>query len=490
VAYPGSSARFVLASNRGPVSFVGSSESGEFKRGAGGLAGALDPVARRLQAEALWVAAATSEADRRAVAAGGAARLREALGYPVRMLDIEPSVYSRYYDDISNRMLWFANHDLWDELGGARFAPEEVAAWDEAYLPVNATFAREIDAAASEDALVLLQDYHLAIAPRLLREKPASRTILHFTHSSFSHAGLMQLPERIARGLVDGMLGADLIGFHTRLWAREFLAACEGFGIPVDRHEGFAGAGDRQVWVRAYPIPIDAEGLRKRAREDAARSWARRLRRSDEELLVVRADRAEPSKNILRGFQAWSRLLDRRPDLRKRARFVACVYPSRQSMAEYRAYAEKIRESATGVEARHPGSLELYLEDDFDRSLGALTTYDAVLVNSIMDGMNLVSKEGPALNERSGAVVLSRRAGSFEELEEGCIEIEDPLDVEATTRAIERALDLSRDERAARAHLLAKKVGSRHPEDWINAQLEDLEAIRLKGAPASPAATS
>jgi trehalose 6-phosphate synthase len=485
---PGSRARIVLASNRGPVSFTGERE--EFKRGAGGLAGALDPVARRLGGEATWVAAATSQAERDAVTSGAAARLEETLGYPVRLLAVDPSIYSRYYDVISNRMLWFANHDLWDELNGADFAPEEVTAWEDAYVPVNETFAREIDAAASQEALVLLQDYHLAAAPGVLRKKEARRTILHFTHTSFSRAGLMRLPRRIARGVVDGMLGADLLGFHTAAWVEEFLACCEGFGIPVDRKEGSVAAGDRRLWVRAYPISVDVEGLKARAQQDAAASWARRLRRDDEELLLVRADRAEPSKNILRGFQAWSRLLDRRSDLRKRARFVACIYPSRQSMDEYRTYGERIRETGARIEARHPGSLELHFEDDFDRSLAALTTYDALLVNSIRDGMNLVSKEGPALNTRNGAVVLSKGAGSFEELADACVPIEDSLDVEETARAIERALDLSPDERARRAGLLKSKVESKRLEDWIGAQLKDLDAIRLQGAPLSADTTS
>ena len=245
----------------------------------------------------------------------------------------------------------------------------------------------------------------------------------------------------------------------------------------------------RTVRANTYPIGVNPDHLSQIAAVPSVKVIRAELKRwLGDRKLVLRVDRTELSKNILRGFEAWSWLLDRRADLRKHARFIACVYPSRQSMTEYRAYAQRIRESAAGVEARHPGSLELHVEDDFDRSLGALTTYDVLLVNSIMDGMNLVSKEGPAVNERGGAVVLSGRAGSFEELAEACIQIEDPLDVEQTARALERALDLPPDERAARARLLEKKVESRHPDDWIDAQLEDLEAIRMKGTPASAAA--
>ncbi|MGH2748947.1 MAG: alpha,alpha-trehalose-phosphate synthase (UDP-forming) [Actinomycetota bacterium] len=475
----------VLASNRGPVSFVRTSEGFEIVRGAGGLAGALDPVARRLGADAVWIAAATSDADRAALRAGAADGLENQLGYPVYLLDIDEDTYARYYDEVSNRMLWFANHCLWDELDIPPFGEKEAAAWRDAYVPVNERFAAAILETADPGSVVLLQDYHLSVAPGVLRQARPEQQIFHFTHSSFCAAGLERLPESMATGVVEGMLGADLVGFHTRAWAEEFLTACEMLGHRVNREEGRVDRGERTTWVRSYPISVDAGELRKRAAAIAAQSWVDRFSASAE-ILIVRADRTEPSKNILRGFEAFGTLLDRREDLQGKTRFIACLYPSRQSMGEYRSYADLIERTAAEINSRHPGSIDLYMEDDFDRTLGALRVYDLLLVNSIMDGMNLVSKEGSVINERAGVIVLSTRAGSYEELGDQVFEIADPLDVEETAAAMESALALSPAERTSRAEELRARVEGRTPEDWIETQLDDLVALREKGEPVTP----
>ncbi len=485
--------KVALVSNRGPVTFTETSEGFERKRGAGGLAGALDPVARRLGQKAVWVAAATSDADRKAIAAGEVERLNDLLGYPVHMLDIEPGRYSRYYDVVSNRMLWFANHCLWDELAIRDFGEDELAAWDEAYEPVNERFARAAADHADPESVVLFQDYHLATAPLYLRKLHPRQTIFHFTHSSFCGPdGLERLPRPLPRRVIEGMLGADLVGFHVPDWANNFMACCERIGARVDRSSGCVEHEGRRSWIRTYPIPIDPQGLRERAQRDTALLWRDRFLSGwthggpAEGRLIVRADRTEPSKNIIRGFEAFGRLLDRRPDLAATTRFIACLYPSRQSMPEYRRYSERIEEVVDEVKARHPGSIQLFLQDDFDRTLAALRIYDVLLVNPIMDGMNLVSKEGPTLNEASGVLVLSRGAGSFDELGEHAVEIDDALDVEATADALERALEMDPAEKATRAEALRRAAAARQPADWIDAQLEDLGAIQGGRPPATP----
>ena len=467
-----------MVSNRGPVSFVERNGDYEMTRGAGGMAGALDPVARSLADEAVWIATATSEDDRKAIAAGAADRLSTELGYPLRLLEIDPETYSRYYDGVSNRMLWFASHCLWDELEIKDFGREELDAWRNAYGPVNRRFAQAIADVSRPSSLVLVQDYHLTLTPGFLREQRPDQTILHFTHSSFcGPEGLERIPAPIPRQVIEGMLGADLVGFHVAPWVHGFLDCCERIGLEVDRKEGKVVHRGRASWVREYPIPIEAEELKERAQDASARRWAERFA-SFNGALVARADRAEPSKNIVRGFEAFGALLDRRPSLRNDVRFVACVYPSRQSMPEYRRYTERITDAVQRVNERHPGSIELYLEDDYDRTLGALAVYDVLLVNPLMDGMNLVSKEGPTVNERSGVLVLSRGAGSYEELGEHAITIDDARDVDATADALERALQLPRAERERRWRQLSAVATARRPADWIDAQLEDLEAIQ------------
>jgi trehalose 6-phosphate synthase len=475
----------VLVSNRGPISFVEAGEGFETKRGAGGLAGALDPVARRLGDHATWIAAATSETDRKALAAGAADGLAEQLGYAVYLLDFDPRTYADYYDVVSNRMLWFANHCLWDELDIHDFGSGELDAWTSAYEPVNAHFARVTAEVADPDALVLFQDYHLATAPGHLRELRPRQTIFHFTHSSFCGPdGLDPLPDSVARAVVEGMLGADLVGFHVPAWAAGFLAACEQIGAAVDRAEGRVELGGRTSWVRTYPIPIDAGELRDRVNGSAVREWMERLRPRDGGRLLVRADRLEPSKNIVRGFEAFGLYKDEHPEAAD-VHFVACLYPSRQSMPEYRAYGERVEAAARRVNERHPGAIDLYTEDDFDRTLAALSLYDVLIVNPLMDGMNLVAKEGPALNQRAGLLVLSRGAGSFDELGDASITLDDPTDVKTTADALHTAFSMDGDRRQTLARRLKKMATDHAPEAWINAQLEDLAAIRDHGRPLS-----
>lgn len=479
----------VLVSNRGPVSFHDTGAGFEKKRGAGGLAGALDPVARRLGDDAVWIAAATTASDRQALHSGEADGLAELLGYPVYLLDIDEEMYSRYYNVVSNRMLWFANHCLWDELDVHSFGDDEIDAWHAAYEPVNRRFADAVCEVAEPSSLVLFQDYHLSTAPGHLRAKRPDQLIFHFTHSSFCKArGLDELPRPIPQQVIHGMLGSDLLGFHVAQWVHGFLDCAARAGAKVDRSRGRVEHAGRTSWVREYPITVDGNDLTTRARKDPAEGWARRFAaEAGSGPLVVRADRTEPSKNIIRGFEAFGMVLDRRPDLSDKAHFVACIYPSRQDMKEYRSYTEGIKKAVDDVNERHPGSIDLYLKDDFDRTLGAYRVYDVLLVNSLMDGMNLVSKEGPIVNERDGVLVLSTGAGSFEEMGEHSVRIDDPLDVAQTAAALEEAMDMDGASRARLAEGARAAATRNKPEHWIDSQLEDLVAIRDSGEPSSPA---
>jgi trehalose 6-phosphate synthase len=435
---------------------------------------------------AYWVAAAISDADRRAAATAAVDKVSDELGYGLQLLTFDPDVYDAYYNEVSNRMLWYANHCLWEEVGVGRdsLSPE---AWDFAYDPVNQRFAEEVAAHVTPGALILFQDYHLATAPGHLRRLQPDALIAHFTHSSFcGRRGMAVLPEKIRTGVIEGMLGADLLGFHVGSWVEGFFGCCEDAGATVDRRDGTIEHDGRRTWVRAYPIPIDAADLEQRAKGEHVTDWARRFRAwAGDRILLVRADRAEPSKNIVRGFEAFGLLLDRRPELEGRARFAACVYPSRQQVEEYRSYVERIRSAAAAVNDRHPGTIELYMNDDFDRTLGAYREYDILLVNPLMDGMNLVAKEGPALNQRDGVLVLTEGAGSYAELGEHAIDIHDPLDVSSTADALGAAIDLPDDQRVARARKLAEIARSSKPGDWIEAQIDDLAAIGRGLTPAS-----
>jgi trehalose 6-phosphate synthase len=473
--------RPVVASNRGPVTFV-PDEAGRPvpRRGVGGLVSALTGALQRTGG--LWVAAAMSDLDRE-LALRGRFDL-SALGWTfgLRSLVFDPETYDRFYNGVSNRVLWFLHHYLWDVPRAPSFGPEERRAW-EAYREVNRGFARALAEEGDEGTVFLVQDYHLALVPALLRELLPRAPVAYFSHVPFADPTYLRvLPTAVRRELLDGMLGADAVGFHTRAWARNFLLACEAEGARVDRRARAVAREGRRVRVRAHPLGVDVEGLREAAASEEARAALAELEawRGDARL-VLRVDRAELSKNVLRGFQAYELFLRLHPEWRGRVRFLALLNPSRQGLAEYAAYVERCLAEAERLN-RELGSsdwqpLEVSLRDDFPRAMAAYQLYDVLLVNPVFDGMNLVAKEGPVLNRRDGVLVLSENAGAFAEVGRYAVRV-NPFDVLETAEAIAAALEMGRGERARRARALRRAV-ERNPVDrWVEAQLRDLEGAR------------
>ncbi len=466
----------VLASNRGPVTFTQHDGVIDHKRGAVGLSGALHPVARDLGDRAVWICAATSPVDRIAMTSGTVDEVRGDLGYKLELLDLDPETYRTYYDDVSNRMLWFALHGLSEEVGVQEHMSEPLKAWRDAYVPVNEAFAEAICRSAAPNARVLVQDYHLSLVPRLVRESRPDVRILHFTHSAFSDVGLGVLPEEIRLDFVSGLAASDIVGFHVPAWCQGFLNSAGSIG-DVDLRAGTVSSGGRQAWVRSYPIQIDCPGLWQRSLRPAVGKWMEKFSALEAPFLLGRADRLEPSKNIALGFEAFGLLLDRHPEMSTEVGFVACCYPSRADMPEYQAYRDDVVAAAAAVNDRHPDSVTLYLDDDYDRSIGLLAVADALIVNPRMDGMNLVSKEAVCTSRDGLALVLSRRAGSFDELGDGSIAIEDPSSLEETCAALERAITMDPAERQERTSAMRERLGPRTPSGWIHAQMDDLEKV-------------
>jgi trehalose 6-phosphate synthase len=475
--------RVLVASNRGPVRFE--EEDGELvaKRGAGGLVSALAPAIQ--ETGGLWVASAMGPQDARRAAEVPDGRMEILLDdakYRLRLLTFDPDTYEHAYNTISNRLLWFLHHYLWDLPRSPSLVEETAEAW-EAYRSYNRTYAEALaDEVGSEVADVLIQDYHLMLAPAELREKAPTARIAYFHHIPFSGPDYARLlPRSLREQLLAGVLGADVVGFQSERWAENFLATCrliEGAVVPPRRR--WVRWQGRQVRVGVYPISIDAQSLR----EAAGGPEVRRRRRGIEawrrdRALVLRVDRAELSKNVLRGFQAFGDFLRRHPEWRRRVVFLALLQPSRRSIPEYRAYTEECLAAAERINAeyREPGwtPIETRVADDHEEALAAYGLYDVLLVNSLIDGMNLVAKEGPVINRRHGTLILSRNAGAFHELGDHALPV-DPIDVAATARAIHQALEMPAEERARRARALRRAAAAVTPAQWATRQLTDLEA--------------
>jgi trehalose 6-phosphate synthase len=474
--------RILVASNRGPVSFAVEEGALVARRGPGGLVSALAPVVQ--ETDGLWVASAMDEADRQKASEGPRLDVRiDDARYRMRLLSLETETFDRFYNQVSNRLLWFLHHYLWDLPRVPSLTEEDRTSW-EAYRQVNLAFAEALaEEAGGGEADALVQDYHLSLVPAMLRERAPATSIAHFHHVPFAAADYLRLlPREVREELLTGLLGADLLGFHTERWAENFLGACrllEGADV-LWRRRAVKWQG-RVVRVGVYPIAIDATQLRVAAAGPAARRRRRDLRtwRGDRALLL-RVDRSELSKNILRGFQAYEAFLRARRDWRERVVFLALLQPSRRAVAEYREYSEECRREAErinadlGTEAWTP--IEVRMNDDYDGVLAAYGLYDALLVNPVFDGMNLVAKEGPLLNRAGGALILSRTAGAHAELGHAAIGI-DPVDVAGTAEAIAEALEMPREERAVRAAKLRRVAAARTPKQWAGRQLRDLDRI-------------
>ncbi|HEX2051938.1 MAG TPA: trehalose-6-phosphate synthase [Actinomycetota bacterium] len=470
----------VLASNRGPFSFR-PSPTGilEAHEGVGAVAEALATVAHDRAGRTTWVACPVSEHDYTAVANGTAAVSARALPYEaVHVLPERPALHG-YYDGMSNGILWPACHDLWDDLG------LEVGDWDgnlRAYDDVNRLFADALARHSSAAAVVSLHDYHVLRVARHLRRLQPDRRVGLFLHVPWRARGFSRLPERLVRAVVDGMLGADVVGFQTTDWIDEFLETCETLGYEVDAERRSVRADrDRWSWMKAYPVALEPAKVERLARTPHAERWAAEIDGGVSRPLIARVDRIEPSKNQIRGFEAFE-VLERGGGF-EHATFVACLIPRRAEIPAYRRYRAALEARAEAINRARPGAVRLYVGEDRERALALLRLHDVLLVNSVADGMNLVAKEGALLNENDGALVVSSTVGAARELGEGAIVIDDPRDVQATAQALGRALSLPSGERARRAALLRRHVARDSPAAWFRDQVEDLLHVRDHGRP-------
>jgi trehalose 6-phosphate synthase len=446
----------VLVSNRGPVSFR--SENGELvaKRGAGGLVSGLAPLV--MNTDTTWIAAAMSDADR-AVSAQG---LIEAEGFRMRMLDLDPNLYRMSYDVICNATLWFVHHHLYELARRPRFDQRWHQAWD-AYRAINVEFAKVVVDDAPENAVVLVQDYHLALLAPFIRANRRDLRTVHFTHTPWAEPDLLRvLPDDVVGVLLEAMTAHDACGFHTARWARAFDRCCEE--IIGDAPRTFVA-----------PLATDPDDIRETAASDAC---TRELDELDAALhgrrLITRVDRIELSKNLLRGFHAFDELLERYPEWRGTVVFGAFVYPSREGLPEYLAYRSEVETLVARINERWRTDdwqpILLDTSDNYARSVAALRRYDVLLVNPIRDGLNLVATEGPLVNDHDGVVVLSPEAGAWAELGGEALRA-NPFDQSGTADALHRALSMDRAERALHAAAMRALAERRTPADWLHDQL-------------------
>jgi len=453
----------LVVSNRGPFRFTADADGGFTPLpGGGGLSSALRPLLGDADMDAHWIAAAVGDDDRAAVRAGAV----HAPDLDLVLLDLDPDLARLHYDVVSNQILWFLHHGMFDLVRQPTFDHTFREAWD-AYVAVNRAFADAVAERAAPGEAVLVQDYQLTLVPGMVTEARPDLRVGFFTHTPFGGPNSIRvLPTEVAEALLRSMHAVPC-GFHTERWARAYTASAREILGP--------GATPRAYAASLGP---DRDHLAEVAASDAARAALAELDGAiRDRRMILRIDRVEPSKNIVRGFAAFDRLLERHPEWRTNVVFVALLNPSRGSLPEYVAYGNEVVDAAAAVNARWGTAdwqpVVLDTRDDFAGSIAALERYDVLFVNPIKDGLNLVAKEGPLCNTRDGVVCLSPEAGAFDELRDGVLAAH-PYDVEQNADALHTALSMPADERTARAVGLRELAGARTPRAWLDDQLAAL----------------
>jgi trehalose 6-phosphate synthase len=476
--------RIILVSNRGPVQYGREDGERTASRGAGGLVTALSGLGRHLQ-DGVWVCAAMSDEDVVVASESPGGLCPPELGdddLRVRMVALDPAAQDDFYTVISNPLLWFVQHYLYDLKSGPNITRREIDAFEHGYAAVNRRFAEvvveEVEAAGGK-AVVMLHDYHFYLLPAEVRRYCPDVVLHHFVHIPWPGPDAWRvLPPPMRDALFHGLLGNDVIGFHTERYARNFLLGCqELLHLPVDMSAKEVVVDGRVVRARWYPISIDPETFEAMAESPEVLEQERDLAARRRDHLLLRVDRTDPSKNIVRGFLAYDILLQEHPELAGRITFMALLQPSRQDVPEYAAYLERIKATVDEVNSKHGNPrwqpIELHLEDNMDLAVAAYKQFDVLMVNAMFDGMNLVAKESIVVNRREGVLALSENTGAHEELGAFAVTLH-PFDLQQQADAIYDALTMPVEERRDRRNACVKVVRQNDVAKWLEMQLADI----------------
>jgi trehalose 6-phosphate synthase len=398
---------------------------------------------------------------------------------------LDRAVYDQAYTVIANPLLWFLQHQMWNLPERPVIDAGIMRAWDRGYVAVNDGFAAAVIRNAGRDRRprIMLHDYHLYLAAQPIRRARPGAILSHFTHIPWPPSSIWQTIAPVIREtILTGLLANDVVGMQTERYAHNFLRSVESFlpDAEIDWDARQVRRGRRTTHVRHYPISIDVEHTRRVAGSAGARRRAAELLARAGRRVIVRVDRMEPSKNILRGFLAYEAMLQRHPRLRREVSFLAFLVPSRTALREYASYARKVQDVVDRINARFGRSdwrpVQIFYENDYAQGLAAMSIADVVLVNPLIDGMNLVAKEAVVVSERDAALVLSETAGAYDQMASGSLAVA-PADIVGTADALHRALDMPADERRRRLAALRRGVEREDITWWLRRQFEDLSTL-------------
>jgi trehalose 6-phosphate synthase len=478
----------ILVSNRGPVEHQMTSDGRpEARRGSGSVVTAFNSLVQKF--EFTWVASAMSEGDRVVSENGQGLHIKSPLpGHQInlRYVVTPRRVYHKYYNILCNPLLWFLQHYMWNPPYNPNVDAAVHDAWESGYIPVNQAFANAViaEAQALEQApIVIGHDYHLYLMPEFVRQGVPEAVIQHFVHIPWPTPQYWHMiPDYIIRRICESLCATDLLGFQTIGDVRCFLDTVEEFvpDVTVDRTSHTVARNGRTTSVKVYPISINVEEVRRIANSPRALGYENRLSADTGDVTIVRIDRAEPNKNIVRGFRAYELMLTRYPELKGRVKFLAFLVPSRTHIRQYQRYMDEIQQVIQQINNNHGTDdwqpIVPFIENNYTQAIAGMKLYDVLLVNTIIEGMNLVAKEGPVVNNRYGVLVLSHSSGVYHQLADGAISVS-PTDIEGTMEALHQAITMSAKDRKDRAARMLNSVCREDINHWLYQQMHDISGI-------------
>lgn len=477
----------IVVSNRGPVEFYKSNSNIKMKRGAGGLVSTLLPLMESLNG--VWIASAMTPGD-----------VEVAKRYPdnkvpipqkdpkfwVPFVVVDSDRYECYYSVISNPLLWFIQHYMWNSPYTPNIDDKIHQAWEKGYLYMNQKFAEKVLSEADKnekEPLIMLQDYHLYLCPTFIRKKLKDIFLSQFIHIPWPQSEYFSIiPEYMRKSIIEGLLSNDLLGFHIPRYVTNFIQTCEEYADEVDYNQGIIWHNGQTTHVKSYPISVDYDGIKEMASSSGVLEKENLIKEIKKDyFLFYRTDRADLSKNIIRGFEAYELFLHKYPQYHKKVKYLTTGKPTRQQIREYYNYYYDIIDIIENINYKYAQDdwkpIEWIFKADYELVVAAFKNYDCMIVNPIADGMNIVPKEASAVNENQGVVILSEKAGCFEELKE-CVIPVNPYDISQTAEAYHDALKMSENERNEQFKKIQDIVAQRTIYHWISEQFEDIEKIK------------
>jgi trehalose 6-phosphate synthase len=488
----------IIVSNRGPVEYYLQPDNKYYSRyGSGGLVTALLGAVQ--QHCVAWIALTMTEQDRLGFEMNHQVTNNLPLlldNVALRLLSVPQEVYNSYYFSISNRILWFAQHALLEPAMSTTFTQKTRDDWEKGYCAVNKIVAeaviRELKKWGSQIP-VIFQDYQLYLAAKQVRAAFPDAHLGHIIYIPWPDGRYLgMLPEYMIQSIYQSMTMNDIIGFQTQNDARNFLNGATSFladaqviwDNTTESRIGTLFRHERETHVHLYPVPLSRQYLHSMMQlyetNDVIRDLRSKMILNPTRQLILRVDRVEPTKNIIRGFQAYEHMLQLHPELQGNVIFLALLVPSRENLTEYSSYEGYIRDIIEHINTKYGREdwqpVIAIFGNNRVRALISLQYYDVLLVNPLIDGMNLVVKEGGILNERSGVIVLSRTTGVHDTLGNHVLSIT-PLDISATADALYRALTMSPEERKRRGDTVREVLMKEDATQWFDKQIRDLTGI-------------